>query len=145
MKSTICMRANIKVFYKVILILLMGMIQDFQSTQSNKFAMSLQYLKKEVRTGVHFFHADKHQSFYKLARRVQNTHNSKLVIFCNILRKKSRNCFCVLLSCKTFRYFTGSSHVRCYLLDSQFSLRLQVQFLFFIGIHRVKCYVIFFA
>ena len=27
--------------------------------------------------------------------------------FCNIFRKKCRNCFCILLWCKTFRYFTG--------------------------------------
>ena len=46
---------SIKVFYKVILSLLMGMIKHSQSTQSNKFAISLQYLKKEVRNGVHFW------------------------------------------------------------------------------------------
>ena len=55
--------------------------------------ISLQYLynisKKEVRKGVHFLHADEHQSFYKLgllflmevARYVQSTQNKKLVIF----------------------------------------------------------------
>ena len=31
----------------------MGMIKHSQDTQSNKFAMSSQYLKKEVRNGVH--------------------------------------------------------------------------------------------
>ena len=51
----------------MILSLLKGMIKHSQSTQSNKFAISLQYLKKEVRGGVYFLHADKHQSFYKLA------------------------------------------------------------------------------
>ena len=45
---------------KVILRLLMGMIKHSQSTQSSNFAISLQYLKKEVRDGVHFWHADKH-------------------------------------------------------------------------------------
>ena len=45
----------------------MGMINHSESTQSNKFALSLQYLKKEVSNGVHFLHEDKHQSFYKLA------------------------------------------------------------------------------
>ena len=49
------------------LLLLMGMIKHSQSAQSNKFAISLQYSKKEVRDGIHFLHADKHQSFYKLA------------------------------------------------------------------------------
>ena len=66
------------------------MIKYSQSTQSNKFVISLQYLqKKEVRKGVHFLHADEHQSFYKLgllflmevARYVQITQNRKLVIF----------------------------------------------------------------
>ena len=58
---------DMKVSYKMILSLLMGMIKHSQSTQSNKFAISLQNLKNEVRNGVHFLHADKHQSFYKLA------------------------------------------------------------------------------
>ena len=80
---------GIKDAYKVILSLLLGMIKHSQSTQSNKFVISLQYLKKEVRKGVHFLHADEHQSFYKLellflmevARYAQSTQNRKLVIF----------------------------------------------------------------
>ena len=59
----------------------MGMIKHSQITENNKFAISLQYVKKEVRNGGDFWHADKRQSFYKLvlsflmevARRVQNT------------------------------------------------------------------------
>ena len=58
---------GIKISYKVVLSLLMGMIKHSQSTQSKKYAIPLQYLKKEVRNGVHFLHAEKHQSFYKLA------------------------------------------------------------------------------
>ena len=46
---------EIKVSYKVILSLLMGMIKYSQSTQSDKFAISLHYFKKEVRNGVHFY------------------------------------------------------------------------------------------
>ena len=53
----------IKVSYKVILSLLIGMIKHSQNTQSNKFTISLQYLKKEVRDWVHFLLAEKHQSF----------------------------------------------------------------------------------
>ena len=79
---------GIKVSYKVILSVLMGMIKHSQSTQSNKFAIQLQYLTKEVRDGAHFRHADKGQSFYKLAlsflmevaRHVQSTQNRKLAI-----------------------------------------------------------------
>ena len=80
---------GIKVSYQVILSSLMSVIMHFQSTQSNKFAISLQYLKIEVRDGVHFLHPDKHKSFYKLAlsflmeatRHVQSTQNKELVIF----------------------------------------------------------------
>ena len=54
---------GIRVYYKLILSLLMGMIKYSQSTQINKFAISLQCLKKEVRDEVHFLHLDKHQSF----------------------------------------------------------------------------------
>ena len=53
----------IKVSYKVILSLLIGMIKYYQSTQINKFITSIQYLKKEVRNEVHFLQADKYQRF----------------------------------------------------------------------------------
>ena len=39
------------------------MVKHSQISQNSKFAMSLQYLKKEVRDEVEFLHADKHQSF----------------------------------------------------------------------------------
>ena len=47
---------RMKISWKVILSLLMGLIKYFQSTQTslNKFAISLQYLKKEARDGVDF-------------------------------------------------------------------------------------------
>ena len=45
----------------------MGMIYISQSAESNKFAICLQYLKKEDSYGVHFLHAGKQQSFYKSA------------------------------------------------------------------------------
>ena len=67
---------GIKVYYKVML-LLIGMIKYSQSTQSNKFAISLQYL-----------HVHKYQSFCKLSslflmeviKHFQSTQNRKLVI-----------------------------------------------------------------
>ena len=58
---------SIEVFDKVILSLLMGMIRHSQSTQSKEFAISLQYLKREIRDGVHFMYTYKHRSFYKMA------------------------------------------------------------------------------
>ena len=67
----------------------MDMIKHSQSTQNNNFGISVPYLKKGVRDGLHFLHADKHQSFYKLAlsfwvemaRHIQSIQNRKLVIF----------------------------------------------------------------
>ena len=98
---------GIKVSNKVIL-LLMGKIKHSYHTQSNKFSISLQYLKKEVNNGVHFLHADKHQSFYKLAllflvevvRHIQSTQiGRKLVIFLKCLKNKLSQlllCFTVM-------------------------------------------------
>ena len=57
-----------KVFNKMMLSLSMGMLKHSQSAQSDKFAISVQFLKKkEVRDGAHLLHAGKHQSFFKLA------------------------------------------------------------------------------
>ena len=88
----------------------MGIIKHSQSTQSNKFAISLQHLKIEVRAGVHFLHADKHQSFYNLAlsflmevvRHFQNTQNRKLEIFLKYLKKKKmmKFIFCMQINKK---------------------------------------------
>ena len=46
--------------------ILMGMTKHFQSSQNSKFAMSLQYLKKEVKDEIDFLHAEKHRSFLKV-------------------------------------------------------------------------------
>ena len=94
MKLIFCMQVNIKVSEKLIstlwvskfptgliLSLLMDIIKLPQITQSNKFAISLQHLRKEVRNGGHFWHAGKLQNFCKLvlsflvevARHAQNT------------------------------------------------------------------------
>ena len=90
------------------------MIKHSQITQSNKFAISLQYHKKEVWNGVHFWYADESQNFYKLVlsflaevtRHVQNTQNRKLVIFLQYI-KNCRNCFVSYWDAKTFRNFMG--------------------------------------
>ena len=47
-------------------VILMEMVKHSQSSQTRKLAMSLQYLKKEVRNEVDFLHADKHQSFLQV-------------------------------------------------------------------------------
>ena len=62
----------LKVQLKSILVLSLRLsifliVKHSQSSQNSKFAMSLQYLKKEVKDEVDFLDADKHQSFYNLA------------------------------------------------------------------------------
>ena len=42
------------------------MVKHSQSFQNSKFAMFLQYLKREVRDEVDFLNADKHQSFLQV-------------------------------------------------------------------------------
>ena len=101
----------------------MGIINYSQITQSNKFAISLQYLKKEVRNGGHFWQADKRQRFYKLvltflmevARQVQNIQNKKLVIFLQYIKKNCPNCLVSYCDAKHSDISRGSSHVCCYL------------------------------
>ena len=80
----------------VILSLLIALIKHSQITRSNKFAITLQYLEKEVMDGVHFLRADKHLNFYNLALsfltevtgHVQSTLNKNLITFLQCLKKK---------------------------------------------------------
>ena len=90
--------------------ILMGMVKHSQSSQNSKFAMSLQYLKKEVRDEVDFLHVDKHQSFlqadfntlsikvsYKvilllllgMIKHSQSTQSNKFAISLQYLKKRS--------------------------------------------------------
>ena len=100
------------------------MIKCFQITESNKFAISLQYLKKEVRNGDHFWHAEKIQSFYKLVlsflmevvRHVQNTQNKKLVVFLQNIRKNVATAACSIVMQNIQIFYRGSviSGVTCF-------------------------------
>ena len=95
---------GIKVSYKVILSLLMGMIKHSQSTQSNKFAISLQYLKKKlgmefifcmqknikISTSWHYCFRWKWLDMFKVPK-MENWQ-----YFCN-QKKRYCNCFFVLL------------------------------------------------
>ena len=44
----------------------MQMVKHFQSSQNSKFAMSLQYLKKEVRDEFDFFHRDMDENLLQI-------------------------------------------------------------------------------
>ena len=49
-----------EIFYKLIASLSVGLARHGQSTQNNKFAISLQYLKENMMDEVDFFPADKY-------------------------------------------------------------------------------------
>ena len=74
----------------------MCITRDVQSTQNNKLATSLQYLKEHVKNEVDFLSSDKHQRFLQIdiiilgvcGQSFPNHPNNKLAIFCNISRKK---------------------------------------------------------
>ena len=108
------MQINIEVSYQLILTVLASKFPTrwyykywwawssiLKLPKVTSFAIRLQYLKKEVRDGAHFLHANKHKSFYKLAlsflkevaRHVQSTQNRKLVMFLQYIRKKVSQLF----------------------------------------------------
>ena len=73
------------------------MAKHSQSSQNSKFAMSLQYLKKEVRDEVDFFYMQKNiKDFFKLilsfsayvAKHVQITENNKFAICLHYFKKE---------------------------------------------------------
>ena len=73
----------------------MGMGRDALNGENNKYATSLQYLKKEVSDEVEFQNAGKHQNFLQvdtiflmgLARHAENTKTSLQYLY-DISRKK---------------------------------------------------------
>ena len=50
----------------------MCLVRHAQITQNNKFAISLNYLKKDVTDEVDFLHADKHESFLQIDTMISN-------------------------------------------------------------------------
>ena len=46
------------------------MARDTQITLNNKFAISLQHVKKEVSDAVDFLHADKHESLLQIDTKI---------------------------------------------------------------------------
>ena len=66
MKFIFCLQINKKVFCKLIVSIRACVARHAQSTQSNKFAISLQYLKENVKDEVDFLSADKHQRFLQI-------------------------------------------------------------------------------
>ena len=72
-------------------------ISQTRSKESNSF-FACRYISKLLQVGLSFL--------VKVARHVQGTQNRKFIKFLLYIQKNYRNCFCVQLWCKTFRYFT---------------------------------------
>ena len=75
MKLLFYMLINIKDFFKLILSFSVCVTKHAQITQNNKFAISLQYVKKEVSDEVDFLHADKHESFLQIDTMIFDGHD----------------------------------------------------------------------
>ena len=75
------------------------MARHAQITQNNKFAISLQYLKKEVSDEIDFLHADKHESLLQIdtmtligiVKHSQSSQNSKFTMSLQYLKKEVRD------------------------------------------------------
>ena len=65
MKLIFCLQ-NTKVFYKLIVSFSMCIASHAQITQNNKFAVSLQYLKENVKDEVDFLLGDNHERFLQI-------------------------------------------------------------------------------
>ena len=72
------------------------MARHAQITQNNKFAISLQYLKKEVSDEVDFLHADKYESLLQIdtmiligiVKHSQSSQNSKFKMSLQYLKEE---------------------------------------------------------
>ena len=68
-----------------------------QITQDNKFAISLQYLKKELRDEVDFLHVDNYESLLQIDTMIlilkhsERSQNSKFAMVLQYLKKQVRN------------------------------------------------------
>ena len=86
-------------FFKVILSFLMCVARHAQITQNRKFAISLQYLKRQVNDEVDFLHAGKHENLLQINTMIlmemvkyfQSSQNSKFTMSVQYLKKEGRD------------------------------------------------------
>ena len=79
-----------------IAIIILGLCgKHAQITQDNKFAISLQYLKKELSDEVDFLHADQHESLLQIDSiilgMVKHSQNSKFAMSLQYLKKELKD------------------------------------------------------
>ena len=135
LKWFFCLQINTKVFYKVI-VLWMCVTRLARSTQSNKFEISLQYLKENGKNELDFLLVDKHQWYYHFRcvwPGMPKLHKiTSLLFLCNILRKKweIKLIFCMQLSMKVsykliLSFITGMVKQSQSSQNSKFAMFLQ--------------------
>ena len=96
MKLIFCLQINTKIFYKLIVPLWLCIARHVQSIQNNTFAISLKYMKENVKDVVDFLPADKHQRFLQIDTIILGLcggmpklpRTTSLLFLCNVLRKK---------------------------------------------------------
>ena len=99
--------------------ILTGIVRHSQSSQNSKFAMSLQYLKKEVRDEVDFLHVDKHQSFLQVDFNTLGIKDAYKVILSLLLgmikhsQSTQSNRFANIFTISQKRRYEGSSFFAC--------------------------------
>ena len=100
MKLIFCLQINFKSFFIFTLTFQVCVARYVQITQNNKFAISLQYRKKEVSNEVFYLRADKHESLLQIdrililmgmVRHCRNSQNSKFAMSLQYLKKEVRD------------------------------------------------------
>ena len=109
MKLIFCQQINTKIFYKLIVSLRSCLARHVQSTQNNKFTISLQYLKENVKDEFGLLPTDQRQRFLKIAIIILGlcvqaySNYPSLLFFCNIFRNNLvvKLIFCMQVSMKS--------------------------------------------
>ena len=87
MKLIFYLQISTKVYYKLIVSLWVCIARQAKSSENNKLATSLQYLKEKVKDVIGFWPSDKHQRFFQIdsiilevfvPRHTQITQNNRL-------------------------------------------------------------------
>ena len=99
MKFIFDIEINMEVFYMLMLSFWVCVTRHAQSTQNNQFAISLQYLKKDVSDELDFLHADKHKgllqidtmTLMEICRHYQKSQNNEFSMSLQHFKKEVRD------------------------------------------------------
>ena len=99
MKFIFDIEINMEVFYMLMLSFWVCVTRHAQSTQNNQFAISLQYLKKDVSDELDFLHADKHKgllqidtmTLMEICRHYQKSQNNEFSMSLQYFKKEVRD------------------------------------------------------